>query len=245
MLLVASIAGLMLWPGARGGSAQSPQVVDTALILAVDVSNSVDTRRYRLQVEGIADALEDPSVHAAILGGPHGSIAIGVILWADRPYFSLQWVRIASAADAVALAGRIRRLPRQGGEFTCVAQMMRFVADKVTPQIPVRATRVVLDVSGDGRENCNPALPPAMLRDELTGLGLTINGLPILDGSQAATLSGWYRDNVIGGPGAFLMPAEGFEDFGRAFRQKFMTEVSALPENLDLASSRSNPPLAK
>ncbi|KRE15931.1 tRNA delta(2)-isopentenylpyrophosphate transferase [Bosea sp. Root381] len=215
--------------GARGGGVQPLRRVDTALILAVDVSNSVDARRYRLQVEGIAGALEDPSVQAALLGGAHGSIAISIVLWADRPHLLVPWVRIASAADAVALATRLRGLVRQGGEFTCVAQMMRFVADKITPQIPVQATRVILDVSGDGRDNCNPVPASPSTRDELVAIGLTINGLPILEGDQAATLAGWYRENVIGGPGSFILPAEGFKDFGRAFRQKFMTEVSVFP----------------
>jgi hypothetical protein len=228
-LLIAIIAALLIQPGAQDGSAQSQRGVDTALILAIDVSNSVDARRYRLQIDGIADALEDPSVQAAILGGPHQAIAIGIVLWADRPRFSIPWVRIASAGDATGLAGKVRRLARQGGEFTCVAQMMRFVADKITPQIPMRATRVVLDVSGDGRENCNPEIATAGLRDELVSIGLTINGLPILEGSEGTVLAGWYRENVIGGPGAFVLPAQGFEDFGRAFRQKFVTEISALP----------------
>lgn len=230
-VLIAVAAAPLLLLRAGDGDAQPQRSVDTALILAVDVSNSVDARRYRLQVGGIADALEDPAVQAIILGGARGGIAISVILWADRPHLSIPWVRVASAADAKALAGRVRRLTRQGGEFTCVAQMMRFVADKITPQIPVKATRVVLDVSGDGQENCNPGLASAAVRDELVGFGLTINGLPILEGEQAATLAGWYRDNVIGGPGAFLQPAESFEDFGRAFRQKFVTEISALPDN--------------
>ena len=227
--LIAVAATPLLLLRAGDGGAQPQQGVDTALILAVDVSNSVDARRYRLQTGGIADALEDTAVQETILGGPRGAIAVSVILWADRPYLSIPWVRIASAAEAKALAGRVRRLARQGGEFTCVAQMMRFIADKITPQIPVKAGRVVLDVSGDGQENCNPGLAPAAVRDELVGLGQAINGLPILEGEQAATLAGWYRDNVIGGPGAFLQPAESFEDFGRAFRQKFVTEISGLP----------------
>jgi len=227
--MIAIAAALLVQSDARGGGAPPLRRVDTALILAVDVSNSVDARRYRLQVEGIAGALEDPSVQAALLGGAQGSIAISIILWADRPHLSVPWVRIAGPADAVALAARLRGIPRQGGEFTCVAQMMRFVADKITPQIPVQAARVVLDVSGDGRDNCNPEPASPAVRDELVAIGLTINGLPILEGDQAATLAGWYRENIIGGPGSFLLPAAGFEDFGRAFRQKFMTEVSAFP----------------
>lgn len=237
-LLIALAAALLIRHGARDGSAESRGSVDTALILAIDVSNSVDARRYRLQIDGIADALDAPSVQAALLGGPHQAIAIGVILWADKPSFSIPWVRVASAADAQALAGRLRRLSRQSGEFTCVAQMMRFVADKITPQIPMRATRVLLDVSGDGQENCNPEAAPKQVRDELVAIGLTINGLPILEGSEAETLAGWYGENVVGGPGAFVLPAQGFEDFGRAFRQKFITEISTSPPAPGRLSSR-------
>jgi hypothetical protein len=228
LALIALLAGLPGSPGVRPGTAQSQRPVDTALVLAVDVSNSVDARRYRLQIDGIADALEDPAVQAAILGGPHQAIAIALVLWADRPRLAVPWIRIASAAEAGALAGRLRRLARQGGEFTCVAQMMRFVADKITPQIPMPARRVVLDVSGDGQENCNPEPGTAALRDELVSIGLTVNGLPILEGDAGESLAGWYRENVIGGPGSFVLPAQGFEDFGRAFRQKFMTEISDL-----------------
>jgi len=87
--------------------------------------------------------------------------------------------------------------------------------------------RIVVDVSGDGRDNCNPRIPVDALRDELVAGRITINGLPILEGNEAATLSQWYRDHVIGGSGAFLLPARGFQEFARAVRQKFITEISA------------------
>lgn len=103
---------------------------------------------------------------------------------------------------------------------------MQFVSDKVVTQIPEKAARVVLDVSGDGSENSNPEKPTTALRDELVSQGVTVNGLPILEGREANTLEGWYRQNVMGGPGAFLLPAAGFEDFGRAIRQKFVVEIS-------------------
>lgn len=226
LALVAPLCGRPVGPNVTEVTAQSLRPVDTALVLAIDISNSVDARRYRLQIDGIADALEDPSVQAAIFGGPFQAIAIAIVLWADRPRLALPWARIAGTADAAALAGRLRRLARHGGEFTCVAEMMRFVADKITPRIPMQATRVVLDVSGDGRENCNSKPDTAARRDELVALGLTVNGLPILEGDEGLGLAGWYRENVIGGPGSFVLPAQGFEEFGRAFRQKFVTEIS-------------------
>ena len=209
--------------------ADLPAEVDTALIVSVDVSNSVDEERYRLQMEGIAKALEDPEVLKAILNGPQGGILIAMVTWADKPRLSLPWQKIASAADAAAVAAKVRALPRQTGEFTCLSGMLRSVSDKVVPQIPARALRIVVDVSGDGRENCNPTEPPAVVRDELAATGVTINGLPILEGDEGPILESWYRENVMGGPGSFILPAHGFNDFGRAIRQKFMIEISGGP----------------
>jgi hypothetical protein len=234
---MAALALLAAAPAALGpdlswaGGAPPPRPagaaeVDTALIVSIDVSNSVDARRYKLQIEGIAAALEDPGVIEAILNGPQGGIIFSLVAWADRPKVALPWMRIASRSDALAVAQAIRAMPRHDGEFTCLGQMLRFVSDKVVPQIPAKALRVIVDVSGDGRDNCNAAEPVGDVRDELVASGVTINGLPILEGREAATLAPWYRDNVMGGPGAFVLPAEGFEDFGRAIRQKFVIEIS-------------------
>ena len=209
-----------------GSAAKTAAGVDTALIVSVDVSSSLDERRYQIQMEGIAAALEDPGVVDAIVSGPKGGILFALVTWADRPALSLPWMRIASRADAVSAALKIRALPRQSGDFTCLAKMLRYVSDKVVPQMPLPAQKVVVDVSGDGSDNCNPVEPPVAVRDEMAGRGTTINGLPILEGREAATLEGWYRDNVMGGPGAFILPANGFEDFGRAIRQKFVVEIS-------------------
>jgi hypothetical protein len=208
---------------------EQTQDVDTALIVSVDVSNSVDEGRYRLQMEGIAKALEDPEVLKAILNGPQGGILFSMVTWADKPKFSLPWERISSKEDALAVAAKVRGLPRQTGEFTCVSGMLRSISDKVVPQIPAKALRTVVDVSGDGKENCNPEEPPALVRDELAAAGVTINGLPILEGDEGPTLEDWYRENVMGGPGGFILPAHGFGDFGRAIRQKFMIEISGKP----------------
>ena len=201
--------------------------VDTALIVSVDVSSSVDERRYQLQMQGIASALEDKAVIDAILNGPRGGILLSLVTWDDRPRVVMPWVRISSIQEALAAAARVRALPRQGGEFTCLSKMLRFLTDKVIPQIPASALRVVVDVSGDGSDNCNAEEPAAAVRDEMAARGTTINGLPILEGREAATLEDWYTQNVKGGPGAFILPADGYEDFGRAIRQKFVIEISA------------------
>lgn len=200
--------------------------VDTALLVSVDVSNSVDEQRYRLQMEGIAKALEDPGVISAITNGPQAAILFAIMTWSDRSEITLPWVRVSSAAEAKALAARVRKLPRVRGEFTCLSRMLRSVNDKVVPQIPARTNRIVVDVSGDGRDDCNPDEPASIVRDELVASKVVINGLPILTGDEGKSVEDWYRDNVMGGNGSFILPANGYQDFERAIRQKFIVEIS-------------------
>jgi hypothetical protein len=207
-------------------AAETPmRPVDTALVLAVDVSGSIDGERYRLQMDGIAAAFEDSAVQQAILSGPRQAMLITLVQWSDKPRLSIPWTLIVREADANAFARKVRALPREAEEFTCMADMLRFVYDKVLPRAPGPAARTVVDVSGDGTDNCNTD-PVATLRDALVSTAVTINGLPILEGREATPLADWYRDEVIGGNGAFLLPAHGFADFARAIRQKFITEIS-------------------
>ncbi len=256
LVAVASIAAVSL------AVAVSSEEVDTALIVAIDVSNSVDETRYKLQMEGIAQALEDPGVIEAIVGGAKGGILFSLVTWADQPTWNLPWMHIASEADAKAAAKKVRALPRQGGEFTCMARMMRVVSDKIVPQIPSKAAKVVLDISGDGRDNCNSQEPIEQVRDELVKYGVTVNGLPILvgEGPEMVTpgaapsaqsylpekrsvdpLEKWFTDNVKGGPGSFVLPANGYSDFGRAIRQKFVLEVSDYGSRVRRAFAAARP----
>ena len=248
---IARLAGLALLATAftMVQAADDAVEVDTALIVSVDVSNSVDDQRYKLQMEGIAQALEDPGVIQAIAGGAKGGILFSMMTWADQAKVNLPWTRITNAAEAKAVAMRVRALPRQGGQFTCMSRMMRFVSDKIVPQIPAKAVKVVLDISGDGRDNCNEQEPVDTVRDELVQYGVTVNGLPILEGNEGegegpggvptqsylpgeqqgtAPLEDWFREHVKGGPGSFVLAANGYADFGRAIRQKFVLEVSSL-----------------
>lgn len=237
-------------PQARDGS---EAMVDTALIVAVDVSQSVDEERYRLQMEGVAQALEDADVAMAIANGPNGGILFTIVAWADGAKQVLDWHRITSKEDAAQVARQVRALPHSGGEFTCMARMLRSVALRIIPAMPMKAVRVVVDVSGDGIDNCSDRDALHEERDRIVSLPATINGLPIkvpgendVVGSGAyrapgfglrelsrqpdketTTLDQWYSDHVIGGPGAFLMVAQGYDDFGRALRQKFVTEISS------------------
>lgn len=234
------------------GSAAIPVEVDTALIVAVDISESVNGERYRLQMEGIARALEDPGVISAIVSGPRGGIGFALIEWTDTAELTIPWQIIRSREDAFATARIVRGLTQKVGEYTCVSRMLSFVRERVASALPLSATRIVLDVSGDGIDNCRNPGDTQRARDMLVDSGMQINGLPILvagendtvgagayrapgfglepfhmaPGTQQTTLVSWYTEYVIGGPGSFVIAAQGFEDFGRAFRQKFVTEIS-------------------
>lgn len=224
---LASAGAALMLTGSNIRAQDDGAEVDTAIIVSVDVSSSVDQNRYHLQMEGIAAALEDPEVLNAVLGGPKGSILFSMVTWADKSKLSVPWTVISSKEQAKVLADRVRTLPQDGGEFTCLARMLRYVADKVVARMPAKANKVVVDVSGDGPDNCNTGTLIEAAKTDLFGGGATINGLPILEGNDAATIEDWYKDNVIGGPGSFLMAAQGYDDVARAFRQKFVVEVSA------------------
>lgn len=248
---------LMLLGFAAASRAAAPApAFDTALMLAVDVSDSVDEARYRLQMDGIAAALEDPAVIATITGGARGGILLAMTAWDDHPHLVLPWTGVRSAADAIKIAARIRALPRRTGQFTCMARMMRYLAEEVIPDVRGQAARVVVDVSGDGPDNCNPYTATVAARDALVAAGATVNGLPIIEvedriigqgafrapgepfrstldeaiprGGEPMRLEPWYREHVVGGDAAFLIAAQGYDDFARAFRRKFVMEISML-----------------
>lgn len=205
---------------------ESTSPVDTALVLAVDVSGSVDAGRFSLQMEGIARAFEDRQVQDTILAGPRGRLLVTLVNWSHKPQLAIPWTVISSRSDAARFAAAVRLAQRTSEDFTCMSRMMQVVADKILPLMPTAADRVVVDVSGDGSDNCNPENPVDRIRDDLVADEVTINGLPILEGREADTIASWYEQHVIGGGAAFLLPADGFKDFGRAIRQKFIAEIS-------------------
>ncbi len=219
----ALLAALLL----SGPAVAQREKVDLALVLAVDVSESIDSARFSLQMQGIAAAFESADVQASVLSGKHKSMLIAMVQWSNRPFLVLPWTLLTSADDIRAVAARIRRVRRADSGFTCMSVALRSISDKVLTQLPVPAEHLVVDVSGDGRDNCNPQETVDQVRDSMVADEITVNGLPILEGDEAETLEGWYRDHVIGGPGSFLLPASGFDDFERAMRRKFVVEISA------------------
>ncbi|HXZ01352.1 MAG TPA: DUF1194 domain-containing protein [Stellaceae bacterium] len=211
---------------AFGLAAPPPQAakVDLALVLAVDVSESVDAEEYTLQHEGIARAFEAPPLVEAIGGGRNGAIDVLVMEWSDRDkqVVTVDWTRVSDAASAGDFAARVRASQRSSSGLTAIGDALA-AAERVLARAPDQAARRVIDVSGDGIANIGP--PPKQIRDRLVAQGITINGLAIL--KHEPWLDGYYDQNVVGGEGGFLMQVEDFPSFVAAMQQKLLNEVLA------------------
>jgi hypothetical protein len=198
--------------------------VDLALVLAVDCSSSIDDGDFRLQMNGIAAALRHPPLLAAIAAGPCRQIALSLVHWstAQSQAIALPWRVLAGRDDLAATAAEVERIERRwrpGG--TGLAAAVDFATVLLTA-LPVATTRRAIDVSGDGEDN--EAGNVVRARSEAVGQGITINGLPILNGSRQ--LEAYYREHVIGGDGAFLLPAEYIRNFREAMARKLLREVT-------------------
>lgn len=228
------LIGLLLWTAAPATlAAPAGEPVDTALVIAVDVSLSVDAGRYALQRDGTAAAIASADFAKAIASGPNGAVAVTVMEFSDpdRQIPVVPWTRVASAADAQALADRLRRVQRSSSGLTGIANAL-LTADELFDEAPWPAGRRVVDVSGDGMSNIGP--PIDEVRDKLVADGITINGLPIL--TEEPWLEIYYTLYLIGGPGAFVVVAQDLDSFADAMRRKLVTEVTV--------ASTNPPPLA-
>jgi len=197
--------------------------VDLELVLSVDSSGSIDAYEFTLQREGYARALTDPKVLAAIARGPNASIAVTLVEWSGPSISTIvvPWTRIAGITDAMAVAETLRKTSRtiHGGGTAVGAAILN--ATILFDGNVFQGTRRVIDVSGDGANNRGPAAE--VPRDAAIARGITINGLPILGAEPF--VDRYYRDSVIGGPGAFLIVARDFEDFARAVLEKLLNEL--------------------
>lgn len=205
----------------RNLKASKMQPVDVALVLAVDVSASVDFQEFVLMVGGLAAAFRDEGVLAAATSGPRGAVALAAIFWSDTAELAARWTRIADAANAEDFATMLEnapRLPRPGA--TALGEGMRAALGQMA-RCPADATRAVVDISGDGRGNRGRA--PGPVRDLAVAAGVTLNGLAILN--EEPDLLGHYEAEVIGGPGAFAMSCQDYADFAEAIRRKLLREL--------------------
>ena len=224
-------------------AAQTP--VDVELVLAVDVSRSMDADEQALQRAGYVAAFRDPAVQAAIAGGPHGRIAVTYLEWAGTGLSNVvvPWMLLASKADAesfadrlaVPLPSRIRRTSISGAIETgrLAMEANEFVG-----------LRRVIDISGDGPNN--DGAPVTAARDAAVGAGIAINGLPLIlkapSGWGIADLDVYYEDCVIGGPGAFLITVRDPANFTEAIRRKLILEIAGVPPRASVRPAQYAPP---
>jgi len=219
---------LVLLAATHAARAQTPQApaVTIALVLAVDASGSVDTHRFELQKEGYATAFRSAAVQNAIRALATPVIAVTMMQWTG-PRLHVQvvdWSIIRGDDSANELAAAIEEFPRQlFGGGTSISGAIDF-SRLLLAQCPCQPARRVIDISGDGSNNSGR--PVRQARDEAVNDGVGINGLPIL--AIEPDLDRYYYDNVIGGPGAFMIPAANYDAFADAIQKKLITEIAAV-----------------
>jgi hypothetical protein len=231
--------GRLLAAAAVAGSAEAARAselpVDLELVLAVDVSGSIDAQEARQQREGYVAAIADPSVLEAIGANFHRRIAVTYLEWASGDYQKvvIGWSLIEDAASAEAFAARLAASPRQSARWTSISSAI----DASVPLFDgngYAGERLVIDVSGDGPNN--RGRPVREARDDAVAQGIVINGLPILNDRPqpfalptplAMALDVYYADHVVGGPGSFVLPAQDFSDFRTAILNKLIREIAS------------------
>jgi hypothetical protein len=212
--------------------------VDLALVLVTDVSRSIDDAEYRLEKEGYATAFTSPAVLDAIRGGVVGAIAVAYVEFASsfEVRTVLDWTVVRDNASAQAFVDHLTAAPRSfWGRTAISAGVDRGV--QLLAESGLSAPRRVIDVCGDGTNNAGREVADA--RDDALKAGITINGLAIINDHPVSWtfahvqppggLANYYRENVTGGPGSFVLEVHDFASFGEAMTRKLITEIAALP----------------
>ncbi|PHK95081.1 hypothetical protein CR162_10040 [Pseudoroseomonas rhizosphaerae] len=229
LLAAGGLAAATLLPGRT----RAAEAVDVLLVLAVDVSRSVDEDEARLQREGYRAAMSDPKVVEALQGGTLGAIAITYVEWAGAEYQRqvLPWIRIGGQREANRWSDMLAEAPRASLSWTSISAAIDFSA-RMLAEAPFEGTRRVIDISGDGVNNSGGPVEAA--RDAAVAQGIVINGLPIINDNPtfgrrlSIPLDQYYAESVIGGDGAFLVAADDFASFGVAVRRKLIREIAGL-----------------
>jgi hypothetical protein len=223
----------------RPAAARAGDDVDLLLILAADVSRSIDSAKFQLQREGYAAAISNPRVLDAIRSGHNGRIGLSFIEWSGvgAQHVVIDWMTVGDAAAAKDFGDRLIEAPRSFADRTSISGAIDFSMSEFD-QAPFGSARRTIDISGDGTNNAGRDVTAA--RDDAVGKAVTINGLVILSDNPMAWnpdhtnppggLQNYYRNNVVGGPGAFVMVAENFNSFGQAIIAKMIAEVAQAHE---------------
>ncbi|MDN3566555.1 DUF1194 domain-containing protein [Paeniroseomonas aquatica] len=204
--------------------------VDALLVLAVDASGSIDADEFQLQREGYAEALSHPAVLAAIGAKPRGAVGVAMVEWGSPGGAAtvVEWMRVADAAGARALAEAVLAAPRSPQSWNAIGDALEHCT-RLIAAAPFRAVERVIDLSGDGPD-LRSLIPAATARDAAVAAGITINALAVAAAGQVTRfgepLAETYRREVIGGPGAFVVSAEDRRDIARALRAKLVREIA-------------------
>jgi len=221
--------------------------VDVELVIAVDVSYSMDTDEQALQREGYVLALTSKEFLQALRQGAHGKIAITYFEWAGAfdQKIVMPWRLIDGPEAADAVAAEIARAPYRRASRTSISGALRF-AQPLFDDSGYKGLRRVIDVSGDGANNAGPLVVP--IRDEVLAAGITINGLPIMlkrpstGTMDLEDLDVYYEDCVIGGPGSFVIPIREREKFIEATRTKLILEIAGREPQARIVPAASKAP---
>jgi hypothetical protein len=214
--------------------ARAAEEVDLLLVLSSDVSRSIDAPKFKLQRDGYAAAIVNPRVIQAIRSGTLGKVAISFVEWSGvrQQESVIDWTVIRDEATAKDFSAQIIQAPRAFRDRTSISGGIDFAMAQLA-RAPFHANRHIIDVSGDGIHNDGRAVTDA--RDEALAKGVTINGLVIMSEQKnfhtdpPGGLDAYYRNNVIGGPGAFVMVAENFSSFGQTILNKLSAEITSKP----------------
>jgi len=210
---------------AGGLAALMPVPVDLALVLAVDTSGSVSEDRMALQTRGYADAFSTPGLLGAVREGRLGRIAATFVQWSDvgRQTQAVEWTVVSDARTAQGFSRALIDAVRPTPGWTSISGAIDY-STRLFARSGVAATRRVIDISGDGANN--DGRPVREARDAAVAAGITINGLPILE--VEPQLDRYYRDHVVGGPGAFIVAVHDLGDFAGAVLRKLLVEVAGI-----------------
>lgn len=233
-LLCVAASCLFIAPVARAQQAAGPpEEVDVALVLAVDVSYSMDLDELALQRNGYIEAFRSAQLHDAITRGAIGKIAVTYFEWAGGhfQYVVRPWKVIGSPQEAIAFAEELGEAPTRRGRRTSISGAID-MSVQLLEQSGVQAMRRVIDISGDGANN--DGRPVTAARDDAAAKGISINGLPVML-KQASyldvdNLDIYYEDCVVSGPGSFVIPIKDRSQFIEATRTKLVREIAQAPE---------------
>ncbi len=226
LIIIIAVLVLGLRAVINGNISQAASGVDVQIVVALDVSASVDASEFKLMREGLAAAFSSPQVANAVANGKRGAIAVSVVQWSGftEQALKLDWTRLSTFSELNGFAAKIRQMTRRYKDgATDIGGALNFSRELILAS-PFQASRRVIDLAGDGPNNVNYS--PVIERDRAIKQGMTINGLAII--GEVSVLEDYFIQFIIGGPDAFVEKASDFDGFARAMERKLIREIGSM-----------------